>query len=382
MVCFNSATFRPSRSFPFFRVLHFLDFSKHALHFSGAVAGVKTIVAATGGSGVTEDMERLVDSAVGAANGGDWTDSTLSGGQSDMSSGGQKGIGAGTSEVQVNVSVHAVAASTTCSFSLRLLVAGRPADVASASLFNYGNNCKVTLFINECWMQQNANALDKLRRSLNFTFHLFLSVRNSSAFGGNIMSLVGTEPFMSTLLTFEAAIPSRIDRLRVKQLSSKWAEHKDAYRFTGSPKSTRCFCTKRTHCALTTGSVGNWCIVIPSVWIIPTARFIRGASDAASSSFRFLALFRHIWCCIEVHNATSRSDITCDFGRAMTGTNLKANCAYFENKKNALYIFPALLRLRVVFYRYPTTRNKKKNFCVICTLMDKKVLTIRDNMTN
>lgn len=67
-----------------------------------------------------------------------------------MSSGGQKGIGAGTLEVQVNVSVHAVAASTTCSFSLHLLVAGRPADVASASLFNYGNNCKVTLFINEC----------------------------------------------------------------------------------------------------------------------------------------------------------------------------------------------------------------------------------------
>ena len=52
-------------------MLHFLDFSKHALHFSGAVAGVKTIVAATGGSGVTEDMERLVDSAVGAANGED-----------------------------------------------------------------------------------------------------------------------------------------------------------------------------------------------------------------------------------------------------------------------------------------------------------------------
>ena len=41
---------------------------------------------------------------------------------------------------------------------------------------------------------------------------------------------------------------------------------------------------------------------------------------------------------------TSRSDITCDFGRAMTGTNLKANCAYFESKKNALYIFPALFK--------------------------------------
>ena len=234
MVCFNSATFRLNRSFSFLRVLHFLDFSKHALHFFGAVTGVKTIVAATGGSEVTEGMERLLDSAVGAANGGDWTDSTLSGGQSGMSSGGQKGIGAGTSEVQVNVSVHAVAASTTSGFSLRLLVAGWPADVASASLFNYGNNCKVALFINECWMQQNANAIDKLRRSLNITFCLFLFVRNSSALGGNTVSLVGTEPFISTLLTFEAAIPSRIDRLRVKQLSSKWAEHKDAYWFTGS----------------------------------------------------------------------------------------------------------------------------------------------------
>lgn len=52
-------------------MLYFLDFSKHALYFSGVVAGVKTIVAATGGSEITEDMERLVDSAVGAANGGD-----------------------------------------------------------------------------------------------------------------------------------------------------------------------------------------------------------------------------------------------------------------------------------------------------------------------
>ena len=65
---------------------------------------------------------------------------------------------------------------------------------------------------------------------------------------------------------------------------------------------------------------------------------------------------------------TSRSDITCDLGRAMTGTNLKENCTYFESKKSALYLFPALLRLRVVFYRYPTTRNKKKKFLVICTL--------------
>ena len=31
-------------------------------------------------------------------------------------------------------------------------------------------------------------------------------------------------------------------------------------------------------------------------------------------------------------------------------------------QKNALYIFPVLLKLRNVFYRYPTARNKKKNF--------------------
>jgi len=35
-----------------------------------AVAGVENVVAATGGSRVTVDMEILVDSAVGAANGG------------------------------------------------------------------------------------------------------------------------------------------------------------------------------------------------------------------------------------------------------------------------------------------------------------------------
>ena len=140
-----------------------------------------------------------------------------------MSLGGQKGIDTGTSEVEVNVSVHAVTASTTyaCGFPLPPFSSWLNLPVASASLFNYGNNCRVTLFIIECRIQQNANDLDKLRRSLNFTFLLFLSVRNSSALGGNTVSLVGTEPFMSTLLTFEMAIPSRIDRLRVKQLSSK-----------------------------------------------------------------------------------------------------------------------------------------------------------------
>ena len=43
-----------------------------------------------------------------------------------MSFGGQKGIDTGTSEVEVNVSVHAVTASTTfaCGSPLPLLVAG------------------------------------------------------------------------------------------------------------------------------------------------------------------------------------------------------------------------------------------------------------------
>ena len=70
MVCFNSATFSLKRRFPFLRVLHFFDFSKHALHFSVVVPGVLNVVAATGCSEVTEYVEKLVDSAVRAVNGG------------------------------------------------------------------------------------------------------------------------------------------------------------------------------------------------------------------------------------------------------------------------------------------------------------------------
>ena len=62
---------------------------------------------------------------------------------------------------------------------------------------------------------------------------------------------------------------------------------------------------------------------------------------------------------------TSRSD----FGRTMTGTNLKASCMYFERRKNASKIFPALLKLQNIFHGYPTTRNKRKNFLVVCTLI-------------
>ena len=67
-------------------------------------------------------------------------------------------------------------------------------------------------------------------------------------------------------------------------------------------------------------------------------------------------------CCIGLYNVTSRSDMTCDFGRAVTGTNQKANCAHFESKKNAFYIFPLLLKPRNVFYRYPIARNREKKF--------------------
>ena len=53
---------------------------------------------------------------------------------------------------------------------------------------------------------------------------------------------------------------------------------------------------------------------------------------------------------------TSRSD----FGRAMTGTNSEANCVYLP--------FRLFLKLQNFFQRYPTTRNKRKNFRVICAL--------------
>ena len=62
---------------------------------------------------------------------------------------------------------------------------------------------------------------------------------------------------------------------------------------------------------------------------------------------------------------TSRSN----FDRTMTGTNLKANCMYFERRKNASKIFPALLKLQNIFHGYPTTKKKKKKFLVIYTLI-------------
>ena len=75
-----------------------------------------------------------------------------------------------------------------------------------------------------------------------------------------------------------------------------------------------------------------------------------------SYSWRHIVSFCQIWCCFEVHNVTSRSD----FGRAMTGTNSEANCVYLS--------FRLFSKLQNVFQRYPTTRNKRKNFRVICAL--------------
>ena len=42
---------------------------------------------------------------------------------------------------------------------------------------------------------------------------------------------------------------------------------------------------------------------------------------------------------------------------------------YFESRKNASKIFPALLKFQNIFHGYLTTRNKRKNFLVICTLI-------------
>ena len=75
------------------------------------------------------------------------------------------------------------------------------------------------------------------------------------------------------------------------------------------------------------------------------------SNDSFESSFRFLSLFYHIWCGIEVHNVTSRSDIMCDFGRPMTGTNLREIGCILKAKKCFLDVF-STFRLQVVFYRY------------------------------
>ena len=69
---------------------------------------------------------------------------------------------------------------------------------------------------------------------------------------------------------------------------------------------------------------------------------------------------------------TSHSDIACDFGHAMTGTNLTTTCAYFDNKKMLFKIFPALLKLQIVFYRYIQLQEKK----CLCHMHFKQILNL------
>ena len=63
---------------------------------------------------------------------------------------------------------------------------------------------------------------------------------------------------------------------------------------------------------------------------------------------------------------TSPYDITCDFGRAMTETNLKANCAYFDSKKKKMLFrfFQHFKSLKT----FSIEETREKNFRVICTL--------------
>ena len=80
MVCFSSATFLRNRKFPFLKVVHFLDLSKHALHLSVLVAGVKSGVAAAYGSAAGVETE------VGTAGNGEGSTSQ----RGQISKGGEK----------------------------------------------------------------------------------------------------------------------------------------------------------------------------------------------------------------------------------------------------------------------------------------------------
>ncbi len=106
----------------------------------------------------------------------------------------------------------------------------------------------------------------RLNRSLvDCTFRLCRS-ETGSGVEIAVVSLVGTDPFTSTLfiLTFESSSPGNVDNLFVKHDSSKCTEHSEAY-LLGSWKSWRCLWTNFTHFLLKTGSDGNWCIVIPGL---------------------------------------------------------------------------------------------------------------------
>ena len=59
---------------------------------------------------------------------------------------------------------------------------------------------------------------------------------------------------------------------------------------------------------------------------------------------------------------TSRHDITCDFGRAMTGTNLKANCAYFESQKMLSRFLQHFESLKTLSIDIQLQETREKNF--------------------
>ena len=122
MVCFSSATFLRNRRFPFLKVLHFLDLSKHALHLSVLVAGAKSGVAAAYGSAAGVETE------VGTAGNGEG--STSSRGQ--ISKGGEF---TETESFEV-LHVDPAPSASTCSWLLGFFTTGWSSNVDSASCFN------------------------------------------------------------------------------------------------------------------------------------------------------------------------------------------------------------------------------------------------------
>ena len=111
--------------------------------------------------------------------------------------------------------------------------------------------------------------------------------------------------------------------------------------------------------------------VVDRSWIILTARFIRGASDTASSSFWFLSLFSHICCCIEVHNVTSRAILA-----ARWPGQIWRQIARILKAKKVLYrFFQHFLSFETFSIDIQLQETRKKKFRVICTLSD---LALRD----
>ena len=97
------------------------------------------------------------------------------------------------------------------------------------------------VMIVECWMKWNANdfVCELKHMQKEFTFRFLLS-GIILPFKGNTVSLVGTEPLTRILHTFKLPKSSTIEWFLLKQLSSKWAEHRQACLFTGSAKLMGC----------------------------------------------------------------------------------------------------------------------------------------------